>query len=434
MGMLACALVAFPAGLAADVGPGWQTAAHRGPLGDLRPAPDSSARYVSVPTALGATGSEPHDTTLSPQILHDADNPDALSTGAGPQANLPSGPLGIPGIVLDAYTHAADVLRVEQPNCHLQWWLLAGIGKIESGQAENGMVDANGTTLRPILGPRLDGSNGFAAIPAVDGGKWTGDPVWQRAVGPMQFLPSTWPAYGGNGNPNNVYDAAIAAGRYLCHSGLDLSVPANQATAVFNYNHSDSYVRIVLIWANAYAKGVTPLPETPLPPGTQAQGPLPVGVTAVPGTPGQTPIVTQLPGGGTPPPVGSTPPAAGQPGQPPSSEPPSSLPPSNPPSSNPPSSNPPSSEPPSSLPPSSNPPSSQPPSSEPPSSQPPSCVSPTPNPPSDSVDPATVPPSDSPSGTPTPQPCGTPTPDPAGPANGAAANNVVPAGDPTPTV
>jgi len=238
----------------------------------------SAGAFPPVPPELGATGSTPHDTTLSPQLIHDAGNPAALATGAGPRANLPSGPLGIPGVVLDAYLKAQQVLATQQPNCHLPWWLLAGIGKIESGQAENGEVDAAGNTLRPILGPELNGQHGYAALPAILGGRWTGDPVWQRAVGPMQFLPSKWLERGGGGNPNNVYDADVAAGKYLCNGGRDLSVPAQQAAAVFSYNHSDSYVQIVLIWANAYRNGVTPLPEIAVPP----QGPVPPGTTVPP--------------------------------------------------------------------------------------------------------------------------------------------------------
>jgi hypothetical protein len=149
--------------------------------------------------------------------------------------------------VLQAYLRAQQILATEQPGCHLPWWLLAGIGQIESGQADGGLVDAQGTTLVPILGPVLDGSNGTAVLPG------------ERAVGPMQFLPSTWALWGGGGNPNNVYDAALAAGRYLCAGGGNLSDPAQQVAAVFSYNHSDSYVQQVLSWAYAFAGGVHPL-------------------------------------------------------------------------------------------------------------------------------------------------------------------------------
>lgn len=229
----------------------------------LPQAPVFSPFAAPVPPVLGATGASPHDSSLSPQLLHNAGNQAALLTSVGPLANVPSGPLGIPGIVLQAYLRAQQTLAVTDPSCHLPWWLLAGIGKIESGQAENGEVDAAGNTLRPILGPVLNGTNGSAAIPATPNSyQWTGDPTWERAVGPMQFLPSTWQEYGAGGNPNNVFDAALAAGRYLCNGGRDLADPAQQAIAVFSYNHSNSYVAEVLLWANAYAKGVTPLAET----------------------------------------------------------------------------------------------------------------------------------------------------------------------------
>jgi hypothetical protein len=287
MAILASALVTLPVALSADVAVGYVNAADQGPLNTQQPG--APRPNPLIPSTLGATGATPHDTTLSPQLVHNAGNTTALSTGAngGQLANLPRGPLGIPGVVLDAYLHAQNVLGVSEPGCHLPWWLLAGIGHIESSQAENGEVDTNGTTLRPILGPELNGGNGFAALPAINGGEWTGDPVWQRAVGPMQFLPSTWLEWGNGGNPNNVYDAALAAGRYLCADSRDLSQPAQQAAAVFSYNHSDSYVQVVLVWANAYRNGVTPLPETRATP----EGPQPFGH----------PVGSQGGGGSTPP-------------------------------------------------------------------------------------------------------------------------------------
>jgi hypothetical protein len=335
MAIVASALVTLPAAFSTAAASNLVTTADNVPLN----TPPAGA-YPQVPPDLGATGSTPHDTTLSPQLIHDAGNPVALATGAGPKANLPSGPLGIPGVVLDAYLKAQQVLATQQPGCRLPWWLLAGIGKIESGQAENGEVDAAGNTLRPILGPELNGQHGYAALPAILGGKWTGDSVWQRAVGPMQFLPSTWLEWGGGGNPNNVYDADVAAGKYLCNGGRDLSVPAQQAAAVFSYNHSDSYVQIVLIWANAYRNGVTPLPEIAVPP----QGPVPPGTTV----PTTTPTVPPTGTSSTPPPTtskpptsttvppttpGTTPPTTDPTTPPPTTEPPCPTPTSDPPTS-----------------------------------------------------------------------------------------------------
>ncbi|NEE53572.1 hypothetical protein G3M55_54360, partial [Streptomyces sp. SID8455] len=68
---------------------------------------------------------------------------------------------GIPATVLAAYRNAERSLRRGDPGCRLPWQLLAAIGKVESGQAAGGRVDARGTTLTPILGPALDGV-GFA--------------------------------------------------------------------------------------------------------------------------------------------------------------------------------------------------------------------------------------------------------------------------------
>lgn len=168
------------------------------------------------------------------------------------------GLLGIPEIVLAAYRNAELALQSSDPNCHLPWYLLAGIGRIESNHANNGRTDAAGTTVTPIYGPALDGTlPGNEIIKAADGN-------YVRAVGPMQFLPSTWSVYAANGkgsgtpDPNNVFDAALAAGKYLCSGGLDLADSQQQLRAVLRYNNSISYAANVLSWANAYRTGGAP--------------------------------------------------------------------------------------------------------------------------------------------------------------------------------
>lgn len=180
--------------------------------------------------------------------------------------------LGIPTMVLQAYHLAADKLVVEQPACHLPWWLLAGIGHTESGHAESGRLYADGTTRGLILGPRLDGGiAGDAVITDTDQGKYDGDPVYDRAVGPMQFIPSTWAAWGVDGNgdgkkdPSNIYDATLAAGHYLCADGGNLATPAGLDAAVLSYNHSQPYLATVLAWGLAYRDGALALADSPLP-------------------------------------------------------------------------------------------------------------------------------------------------------------------------
>ncbi|WP_245673158.1 lytic murein transglycosylase [Nocardia lijiangensis] len=168
------------------------------------------------------------------------------------------GVLGIPEVVLAAYRNAELALASALPGCGLSWHLLAGIGRIESHHAGSGRTDAAGTTVTPIFGPALDGTlPGNEIIHAADGG-------YVRAMGPMQFLPSTWSAYAADGNgdgvadPHNVFDASVAAGKYLCSGGPDLRDSAQELRAVLRYNNSLAYARDVLSWSVAYRTGGAP--------------------------------------------------------------------------------------------------------------------------------------------------------------------------------
>ncbi|WP_431839362.1 lytic transglycosylase domain-containing protein [Gordonia hongkongensis] len=185
-------------------------------------------------------------------------------------SDLPSGPLGIPGVVLQAYKLAANRVAAESAACKLPWFLLAGIGRIESNHASNGSVDQYGTTINPIAGPVLDGSlAGNAVIKDTDGGRIDGDAGHDRAMGPMQFIPSTWAAWGSDANgdgkpdPNNIFDATYSAGRYLCAGVTDIMNERTRVSAVLRYNRSMEYVANVLGWAGAYATGV--MPTDPIP-------------------------------------------------------------------------------------------------------------------------------------------------------------------------
>jgi membrane-bound lytic murein transglycosylase B len=212
----------------------------------------------------GATGDSPYYTDLPP--LKSPNPSPSASPATGTPVSVGEAEAGIPATVLDAYKKAEAELRASKPGCNLPWQLLAAIGKVESGQARGGRVDASGTTYSPILGPKLDG-NGFALIADTDNGAYDGDPAYDRAVGPMQFIPSTWEWAGRDGNgdgkkdPNNVYDAALAAGHYLCRFDRDLSVQSQMNAAILNYNNSTAYLNTVLSWLEYYRKGTHEVPD-----------------------------------------------------------------------------------------------------------------------------------------------------------------------------
>ncbi|UXY26935.1 lytic transglycosylase domain-containing protein [Streptomyces sp. HUAS TT20] len=225
--------------------------------GATSPAPEAGADGTA-----NATGNSPYYTDLPPLS---SPNPSPSSTAGTPVAQGDA-ESGIPATVLDAYKKAAAELRGSKPGCNLPWQLLAAIGKVESGQARGGRIDANGTTLGRILGPELDG-NGFALIKDTDNGRYDGNSEYDQAVGPMQFIPSTWAWAGRDGNddgvkdPNNVYDAALAAGHYLCRNGWDLSAQADMSRAILSYNNSQDYLNTVLSWFEYYRKGSHSVPD-----------------------------------------------------------------------------------------------------------------------------------------------------------------------------
>ncbi|MFF1446801.1 lytic transglycosylase [Streptomyces sp. NPDC058274] len=271
-----------------------------------------------------ATGNSRYYTDLPP-----LESPTATpSPGSSGSPDTSGSEAGIPATVLDAYKKAEASLRESKPGCNLPWQLLAAIGKVESGQARGGRVDSSGTTFTPILGPVLNG-NGFANISDTDNGAYDGDSTHDRAVGPMQFIPSTWAWAGrdGNGdgvkNPNNVYDAALAAGHYLCRFDHDMSVQSQMNASILSYNNSTAYLNTVLSWLEFYRKGThevpdgtgslpshssddttdaSPTPSPPSPPTPSAPPSKPSTPPSKPGTPSTPPSTP-----GTPKPTPPTP-------------------------------------------------------------------------------------------------------------------------------
>lgn len=233
------------------------------------PRPESTVAVAAVlpsaagaPTAAGAGGAGaggagPTGASADPVA------PDAVAgSGLDPAwVDSVSAATGIPRIALAAYGRASRTVAASDPGCHLAWNTLAGLGEVESGHgtAAGHRLGADGTVTPSVVGPVLDGS-GVAAVGDTDGGRVDGDRRWDRAVGPLQFLPGSWRRYAADGNgdgrtdPQNVFDAALAAAHYLCVAGGDLSAPGAWVTAVKAYNHSDEYVDAVRDAADRYAR------------------------------------------------------------------------------------------------------------------------------------------------------------------------------------
>lgn len=168
---------------------------------------------------------------------------------------------GVPARALAAYGAAERAQRAATPDCGLSWATLAGVGRVESDHGRLGRadLDADGVARPSIVGVALDGSPGVAEIPDTDAGRLDGDVEFDRAVGPMQFLPATWARYGADGdgdgvrNADDLDDAAAAAARYLCAEGRDTADGDGWWDGVLAYNRSIDYARRVWTAADRYA-------------------------------------------------------------------------------------------------------------------------------------------------------------------------------------
>jgi membrane-bound lytic murein transglycosylase B len=195
----------------------------------------------SVPGASGAPGQQAAN---------------ALAAWAAPMAVRTD----IPLVALEAYALAELKVAQTTPACGLRWTTLAGIGKSESnhGRLSGASLTTDGRSTPPIYGPVLDGTAGNRRITDTDQGRLDGDSTWDRAIGPMQFIPSTWTKWAvdadgsGSPDPHDIDDAAMAAANYLCAGGRNLADAAGWWAAVLAYNNVQAYAQGVFNAANDY--------------------------------------------------------------------------------------------------------------------------------------------------------------------------------------
>jgi murein DD-endopeptidase MepM/ murein hydrolase activator NlpD len=174
-------------------------------------APSATAG-VQLP-AKGPSGGSQYNSGGTPT----EDNPTATIASFGPA------PVGVPNFVIDSFEIPPFLLPIYQAcgtEYGIPWEVLASINKIETNFGTN-------------MGPSSAGAMGW-----------------------MQFLPSSWEAYGldangdGRQDPYNPVDAICAAAHYLKLSGGS----SDLYKAIFSYNHADWYVQEVLAGARAYGK------------------------------------------------------------------------------------------------------------------------------------------------------------------------------------
>jgi membrane-bound lytic murein transglycosylase B len=252
---LAVLSIAWSASLA-SAGSGASAADASGTLPDGSRVPTQA---IKAPASLSTPGK------LAPGIHGNVNN--AVSAAS---AN------GIPAVALAAYQRAKTVINAADTTCHMPWELVAAIGRVESdhGRTNGNHLTNKGVAEPGIYGPVLDGQHGTALIRDTDAGQYDRDATYDRAVGPMQFIPSTWAIVGVDGdndgqrNPQDIYDASLSSAVYLCSGPDDLSTTAGQEAAVFRYNHSHQYVALVLAIMHAYMSG----DYTSVPNGTTTTG------------------------------------------------------------------------------------------------------------------------------------------------------------------
>jgi hypothetical protein len=172
-------------------------------------------------------------------------------------ASIPGQP-GLTPRALDAYLNAEVTLTELSPNCHVSWRTIAAVASVEGlhGEYGNRRLEFDGRPNSPIIGISLSGTtvdnfgDATANISDTDGGRYDQDRVHDRAVGPLQFIPQTWERWrldgdeDGETDPQDIDDAALSAGAYLCNYG-SLRNWAEWSTAIFGYNHSGAYVNSV---------------------------------------------------------------------------------------------------------------------------------------------------------------------------------------------
>ncbi len=239
----------------------------------LARTPVSAGYAVRVPVA-ALTAGEPEPAEVEPGPIlatYDARRATASFGAAAFLATSTGGPAltysDIPQVALSAYQRASTVIDLADERCHLDWQLLAALGKVASdhGRVDGGALDDEGVARPAVLGPRLTGRDGTRRVADTDAGQVDGLLAVDRVVGPMMVLPSTWSVVAVDGDsdgrrdPQDLDDAALGVAVFLCAGPGDLRKPERALEQVGRYHPGAPYARAVMqVRADYTAAGVLP--------------------------------------------------------------------------------------------------------------------------------------------------------------------------------
>jgi len=236
---------------------GTATAATIGHGASPAPRPTASATVPAAP---------PPAPVIQPAAALDHRGP------VGPVAGYTGSLMSAPAPSLAAYQRAATVIDAAA-RCRLDWPTLAAVARVESdhgrGEHLGHRVTPAGVSVPPIFGAELDGRHHRGAVSDTDRGRIDHDRRWDRPVGPLGLLPSTWADVAvdadGDGvrNPQDVDDASLAAAVVLCAPGHDLSRGAALRQALGHYDTGRGFAAAVLAVRHRYVDELAAVPLTP---------------------------------------------------------------------------------------------------------------------------------------------------------------------------
>jgi membrane-bound lytic murein transglycosylase B len=223
-------------------------------------APASEVAAPSAPLASGTGNTGVPDAPSPTLVVPSA--PARPADALAPWAGRIGVAIAVPPVAVQAYAYAQLTVDRASPQCHLGWTTLAGLGQVVSrhGQLNGAMLDKNGRSTPPILGPALDGKDGRPLVPDTDAGAYDTDPDFDRGMGPLMLLPSVWRVNASDGDndeildPYDIDDASVAMAKALCAAGDDLSQINGWNAALGRVSSDSALIQSVYQAADSYGQ------------------------------------------------------------------------------------------------------------------------------------------------------------------------------------